>query len=131
MKSKLKVSTQWILQILLAVVFLSVGVAKLTGVEAMVKTFETIGLGQWFRVFVGALEVVAGLLMFSSVYSAIGATLILFTMLGALLTHLFIIGGNAMPAFILGSLSAFLLALKRGESASPQSKRNIEIKRHA
>jgi putative oxidoreductase len=118
MKNPVRRSTQWGIQIILAVVFISAGLAKLSGVESMEKMFGSIGIGQWFRYFVGAVELVSGLLLFSSVYSVIGATLILMTMAGAVLVHLFLIGGNAMPAFILGSLSALFLILKRSEVTS-------------
>jgi putative oxidoreductase len=131
MKSKLKVGTQWTVQVLLAVVMISVGLAKLTSVDSMVRMFQEIGIGQWLRVVVGAIEVLAGVLMFSNVYSAMGATLILITMAGAILTHLFIIGGNGIPALVIGLLAALLLALKRSEVVEPRRKSRIEIQRRA
>jgi predicted lipid-binding transport protein (Tim44 family) len=69
--------------------------------------------------------------MFSNVYSAMGATLILITMAGAILTHLFIIGGNGIPALVIGLLAALLLALKRSEVVEPRRKSRIEIQRQA
>jgi uncharacterized membrane protein YphA (DoxX/SURF4 family) len=127
----MKVGTQWTVQVLLAVVMISAGLAKLTSVDAMVRMFQEIGLGQWLRVLVGALEVVAGVLMFSNVYSAIGATIILMTMAGAILTHLFIIGGNALPALGLGFLAALLLALRRSDVVEPKRRSRIEIQPRA
>jgi uncharacterized membrane protein YphA (DoxX/SURF4 family) len=127
MKSKMKVGTQWTVQVLLAVVMISAGLAKLTSVDSMVRMFQEIGLGQWLRVLVGALEVVAGVLMFSNVYSAIGATIILMTMAGAILTHLFIIGGSGLPALVIGLLAALLLALKRSDVVEPRRRSRIEI----
>ncbi len=131
MKSKMKVGTQWTVQVLLAVVMISAGLAKLTSVDSMVRMFQEIGLGQWLRVLVGALEVVAGVLMFSNVYSAIGATIILMTMAGAILTHLFIIGGNGLPALVIGLLAALLLALKRSDLVEPRRRSRIEIQPRA
>ena len=131
MKGKFKVGTQWTVQVLLAVVMISAGLAKLTSVDSMVRMFQEIGLGQWLRVLVGALEVVAGVLMFSSVYSGIGAALILMTMAGALLTHLFLIGGNGLPALVIGLLAALLLALKRSDVVEPRRKSRIEIQPRA
>ena len=49
----------WILQIILALQFVMAGLAKLFGDQAMVEMFATIGIGQWFRYAVGALEVPA------------------------------------------------------------------------
>ncbi len=131
MKSRMKVGTQWTVQVLLAVVMISAGLAKLTSVDAMVRMFQEIGLGQWLRVLVGALEVVAGVLMFSTVYSAIGATIILMTMAGAILVHLFLIGGNALPALVIGFLAALLLALKRSDVVEPKRRSRIEIQPRA
>ncbi|CAA9483366.1 MAG: hypothetical protein AVDCRST_MAG05-1426, partial [uncultured Rubrobacteraceae bacterium] len=47
----------WALQALLALVFAMSGLAKVFGEQAMVEMFATIGVGQWFRFVVGALEV--------------------------------------------------------------------------
>ena len=131
MKSKMKVGTQWTVQVLLAVVMISAGLAKLTSVDSMVRMFQEIGLGQWLRGVVGAIEVVAGVLMVSSIYSSIGAALILMTMAGAILTHLFLIGGSGLPALVIGLLAALLLALKRSDVVEPRRKSRIEIQHRA
>jgi DoxX-like family len=47
----------WTLQGILAAAFLAAGSAKLAGVPFMVDLFAQIGLGQWFRVTTGAVEV--------------------------------------------------------------------------
>ena len=47
----------WALQILLALVFAMAGLAKVFDDPAMVEMFATIGVGQWFRYVVGALEI--------------------------------------------------------------------------
>jgi putative oxidoreductase len=54
----------WAVQILLAVFFLNAAVPKLTGSHSSVQEFGLIGAGQWFRYFVGILELagVIGLL---------------------------------------------------------------------
>jgi uncharacterized membrane protein YphA (DoxX/SURF4 family) len=46
----------WILAVLLAVVFVFAGGAKLLGERAMVQEFAQIGLGQWFLYLTGILE---------------------------------------------------------------------------
>jgi len=115
-KSNIRVATSWSIQVLLAIIFISVGLAKLSGVESMVRMFSSVGLGQWLRYFVGAAEFIAGCMMFFSAWAAVGAGIILFTMVAAILTHLFLIGGNATPAVLLGALSVLLMVLKRGEA---------------
>ena len=68
----------------------------------MVQMFAAIGVGQWFRVVTGGIEVVgAGLLLVPSL-AAYGALLLVPTMAGAIITHLAIIGGSpAIPAALL------------------------------
>ena len=48
----------WTLQGIIAAAFLAAGAAKLAGVPFMVDLFAQIGLGQWFRVVTGVVEVV-------------------------------------------------------------------------
>jgi len=47
----------WVLQGLLAAAFLAAGGAKLAGVPMMVQIFDQIGMGQWFRIVTGLVEV--------------------------------------------------------------------------
>jgi len=94
--------TLWILKILAAGMFLLAGGLKLAGAAPMVAMFEQIGIGQWFRYFTGALEVACAVLLLIPGTSAIGAALLAVTMVGAILTHLFVIGGSpAMPIILL------------------------------
>ena len=75
---------------------------QLADAAPMVAMFEQIGIGQWFRYFTGALEVACAVLLLIPGTSAIGATLLAVTMVGAILTHLFVIGGSpAMPIILL------------------------------
>src|SRR5918995_6648623 len=59
----------WAVKIILAIAFFSAGAAKLYGVPMMVETFQTIGLGQWFRYLTGALEVIGAILILMPVWS--------------------------------------------------------------
>jgi uncharacterized membrane protein YphA (DoxX/SURF4 family) len=47
----------WAMQALLALMFAMAGLSKVFGGSAMVEMFATIGIGQWFRYVVGALEI--------------------------------------------------------------------------
>jgi putative oxidoreductase len=89
------------LQILSAAMFLFAGSHKLTGGEDMVQAFATIGLGQWFRYFTGVLEVASAIALLIPAVAAYGAAALAVTMVGAIITHLFIIGGNPAPAIVL------------------------------
>jgi len=91
----------WIMQILAAATFLLAGGSKLAGVEPMVAMFDKIGLGQWLRYLTGGLEVTAAILLLIPATVALGGPLLAVTMVGAIATHLFVLGGSAVPAIIL------------------------------
>jgi putative oxidoreductase len=94
----------WTLQIVSAALFLFSGTLKLSGVPMMVQMFGAIGLGQWFRYFTGGLEVISAVLLLVPSLARFGALAMAVTMVGAILTHLFIIGGNpAVPVALLAA----------------------------
>ena len=98
----------WGVRILLALAFGAAGAAKLAGVPQMVQIFEAIGFGQWFRYLTGAVEVVGALLLLVPAGGFFGGLLLTATMVGGVATHLVLIGGNPVPALVLGLLSAFV-----------------------
>ena len=102
----------WTVQIATAAMFLFVGSLKLAGVPEMVGLFDAIGIGQWFRYLTGSIEVVAILLLVPSL-AFFGALLLVPTMVGAVLTHLFIVGGNPAPALVLGAAAAAIAWTRR------------------
>src|SRR5882672_6858698 len=79
----------WILQIGAAGMFLMVGF------------FDAIGFGQWFRYVTGSLEVLGAVLLLIPRLSGLGALLLVGAMLGAVATHLFVVGGSPLGAIIL------------------------------
>jgi putative oxidoreductase len=91
----------WILQIGAAGMFLMVGFFKLSGDSRMVALFDAIGLGQWFRYVTGSLEVLGAVLLLIPRLSGLGALLLMGVMLGAVPTHLFVVGGSPLAAIIL------------------------------
>lgn len=100
---------------ILALAFFAAGAAKLIGVEMMVETYETIGIGQWFRYLTGIIEVGSAILLFIPGKQAWGAALLACTMIGAVLAHLFILGPGSIPAVVLGLLSAVVLYAYRDQ----------------
>ena len=96
----------WMLQILAAAAFLPAGVAKLAGAAMMVQMFETIGMGQWFRYFTGGVEVTGAILLLIPKTCWIGGALLAVTMVGAIATHLFIIGGSPAAPIVLLLMTA-------------------------
>ena len=93
--------TFWILQGLLAAAFLVAGTAKLVGPQIQVIFFEKIGLGQWFRYFIGGSEVVGAILVLVPRTAVAGAVLLAMTMVVVIDIHLLITGGNPVPSVVL------------------------------
>ena len=105
----------WTLQIVSAVMFVMAGASKLAGAPMMVQMFDTIGIGQWFRYATGTIEVVSALLLLIPPMSAYAAAVLTATMGGAILTHLFIIGGNPAVPVLLMATTATIAWLRRGD----------------
>ena len=97
----------WATQVALAGMFLLSGTMKLTGTPELIGLFDAIGVGQWFRYVTGAIEVVSAAALLVPSLAAFGALALVPTMVGAVATHSFIVGGSAMPATVLliGSLA--------------------------
>ena len=91
----------WLLQIGAAGMFLMVGFLKLSGNPQLVALFEAIGLGQWFRYLTGTLEVAGAFLLLLPRTSGLGALMLAGVMTGAVVTHVFIVGGSPLGAIIL------------------------------
>jgi hypothetical protein len=79
----------------------------------MVAIFDLIGVGQWFRLLTGTLEVAGAVLVLAPRTAVWGASLLAAIMVGAVFTHLVVIGGNSAPALVLLALSAVVLWLRR------------------
>ncbi len=91
----------WLTQIALAGMFFFVGGLKLTGAPELVALFDAIGVGQWLRYVTGSIEVVSAVALLVPSWAVFGALLLIPTMVGAVVTHLFIVGGSAGPATVL------------------------------
>lgn len=103
----------WALQLLVVAAFVMAGGSKLAGAESMVETFDKIGVGQWFRYVTGLLEVVgAGLVLYPGT-AFFGGALLGSVMVGAIITHLAVIGGSALPPLVLLVLVAMVAWYRR------------------
>jgi putative oxidoreductase len=60
----------------------------------MVDLFKAIGIGQWFRYCTGGIECICAMGLLIPKAAWIFAALLAITMLGAIITHLFIVGGS-------------------------------------
>ena len=91
-----------LIRLLLTAVFLMAGHAKLSGNPMMVQVFAAVGLGQWFRYLTGGLEVAGALGLLNGHTAGLAAGMLASVMAGAVLAHLFILGGSAaMPLGLL------------------------------
>ena len=101
----------WVVQIALAGMFLLAGGSKLLGAAPMVALFDAIGIGQWFRYVTGLIEVGSAIALLMPSLAVFGALALVATMVGAVATHLFIVGGSpAMPVILLLGSAAVVWA---------------------
>lgn len=92
----------WVLQVLLALQFAMAGLAKVGGDPAMVEMFADIGIGQWFRYVVGALELSGAIGVLVPRVSGLAALGLVCLMIGATLTNLLVL--DASPLLTIGLL---------------------------
>ena len=102
---------RWALQILVGLAFIAAAAAKIFSAPMMVEVFDHIGFGQWFRYVVAVIELTGGVMLLLPGRALFGALILSATMLGALLTHALIIGGQWQPAAGLFVLSLLLVWL--------------------
>jgi hypothetical protein len=114
-------ATSWILQLVVAGILLQTLFFKFTGAEESVYIFTTLGVEPWGRIGSGVVELVAALLLLMPAAAPFGAGLTMGLMLGAIASHLAILGievkgdggllfGLAITAF---TASAVVLFIRR------------------
>ncbi|MEL6953657.1 MAG: DoxX family protein [Pseudomonadota bacterium] len=101
------------LRVLLTLVFVAAGGAKLFGASMMVETFEVIGWGQWFRYVTALVELVAAAMLWIPILSILGSSMLFATMICGALFHVFVIGPSAVPALVLAVLCMALIWVDR------------------
>jgi putative oxidoreductase len=97
---------EWILSVLLALIFLYAGGVKLAGAPAMIQEFDRIGIGQWFRYVTGLLEVSGAIGLLMPKFRLWATLQIAAVMIGATAVNLFILH---LPA--LARVTGVLMAL--------------------
>ena len=105
----------WALQVVVAAAFFAAGLAKLAGVPFMIQVFDQIGVGQWFRIVTGVVEIVGALALVYPGLAAIGGVWLGFTMVCAVATHIFVLPSSPAPAAVLLALNAVIVYLRRDE----------------
>jgi putative oxidoreductase len=115
--------TMWALRIVLGLAFILFALMKLSGREAMVAEFDAVGLGQWFRYFTAALELIGGIAVLIPGLSVFGAILILTVDLGALVAQVTVLHIDWVHTVVIAALIALLIYLQRGALARIYSSR--------
>jgi putative oxidoreductase len=107
----------WVLQVAAAGMFFMAGFSKLTGAEPMVGLFEAVGIGQWFRYLTGGLEVIGAVLLLLPTLAGLGALVLAAVMLGAIATHLFVVGGSPLMPLVLLAVLGVIAFARRDRTA--------------
>ena len=98
----------WVLQILLAALFLMSSIPKLTSHPRAVEMFENYGYPDNFYLLVGAIELLGAFCLLIPKVAGYGASALMVIMIGASLTHLVNV---EVPRVLLTGTLMILLAL--------------------
>ena len=98
----------WVLQVLLALMFVMAGASKVFGEAVMVEMFATIGVGQWFRHVVGVLEIAGAVGVLIPRLSGLAALGLVCLMVGAAITNVFVLGASPLTPIVLMVVGAFV-----------------------
>jgi uncharacterized membrane protein YphA (DoxX/SURF4 family) len=119
--SKIKTILTWVLRVVAAVILLQTLFFKFTGAPESVYIFTRVGLEPWGRIGSGVAELIAAILILLPPTTWLGAGLALAVMVGAIFSHLTILGIVVMDdggllfglALAVAVCSAVLLFLQR------------------
>ena len=116
-------TVSWMLQVVVAVILLQTLFFKFTAAAESVYIFSTLGAEPWGRIGSGVVELIAAILLLVPSTITVGAALALAVIVGALASHLTILGievqGDGGLLFFLALTvfvaSAAVLVIRRGE----------------
>ena len=113
-----------VLSVLLSLVFLGAGGAKLAGLKQLADNFARWGYPGWFLYVTGVIEVACAIGLWVPRVRNLAALGMVATMLGAALTHLMHgESSQSTPALVLAVLAGVLVVLRRDELLSRISPR--------
>jgi uncharacterized membrane protein YphA (DoxX/SURF4 family) len=121
--SSVPLAASWVLQLIVAVILLQTLFFKFTGAAESVYIFSTLGVEPWGRLGSGVVELMAAILLLVPATTTIGAALALMVIVGAIFSHLTVLGievqGDGGLLFELAIAvfvgSAAILILRRDE----------------
>ena len=112
-RPKWRLSLAWSLQIILAAIFTFTASRKFLADPLPVATVEALGTGQWLRVVIGIAELAGAVGLLIPSLSRVAAACLATLMLGAIGTHVLVIGGSPIPAIALFLASSLIVFLRR------------------
>jgi uncharacterized membrane protein YphA (DoxX/SURF4 family) len=124
MMTRIETVSSWILQLAVAAILLQTLFFKFTGAAESVYIFSALGVEPWGRIGSGVVELAAALLLLVPSLAPFGAALTIAVMLGAIGSHVTVLGievmgdggllfGLALTACL---ASVAVLALRRGQT---------------
>jgi putative oxidoreductase len=81
----------------------------------MIQSFDQIGIGQWFRIVTGVVEIVGAIALVYPGWAAIGGLWLGFTMVCAAATLVFVLHSSPAPAAVLLALNSLIVYLRRDQ----------------
>ena len=121
-RTVMDVFAMWLPKIGVALLFLFIGSTKFRNNPSGMwfKLFEQIGLGQWFRYFTGATQVIGASLLLTPRTLTLGAAMLACTMIGAMVVDIFVVhavGYVFLPLALLGLIVTAWFAGRFGAHA--------------
>ena len=113
-----KIAAKWLPALLLVLIFAPQGFSKFSDSSGWASAFRGWGYPDWFRLTIGAVELLAAALLLWGRTAVVGAFLIVVVMLGGMGTHLVLDSGRHMTSEIVPlTLATIVLILRRRELA--------------
>lgn len=112
--SKTRHITTWVITAFIALAFVGAGFAKVSGHIMMVQSFESFGLPDWFRITIGSIELLGGVLLLIPALTGTAAFGLSVIMLGAVGCHvMFTPISQAIPAIVFFLLLAYVYLTRK------------------
>jgi putative oxidoreductase len=123
--SRFRSISAWIMQLLLALLFLVQGAMKLAGSPHWISRFRAWGYPEHFYLLVGAAELLGAVLLLIPRLVRFGALVLMAVMMGAAATHLTHHEPQLATALILIILLGIVFYLRGGPAVRPKSRANV------
>ncbi|MEP4891669.1 MAG: DoxX family protein [Aliiglaciecola sp.] len=112
----MKKMLRWVPLVLLGLVMILAGGAKLAGLPEVHDSFAKMGLPEWFGYFIGLAELLAGIAMFVRKWTALAATGLIPVMIGAAYYHITYEVPSAIPAVIFIGLAVYAIFIRKQDA---------------